>query len=55
MYLKYLGHASLLARRAVILDGKDHGIGRTDEGASIDRLHDRSERYLGGECVAVIN
>lgn len=55
MYLKYLSHASLLTWRTMVLDGKDHGIRGTDEGASIDRLHDRSKWYFGSECVTVIN
>lgn len=54
-YLKYLGHSSLLALRAMIFDGENDRVRGTDESASVNRFYDRAKRYLGSESVTVVN
>jgi hypothetical protein len=39
----------------MVLDGKDYGIGRADESASINRFHNRSKWYFGSKGMAMIN
>ena len=53
--MKYLGHLGLLLKRTVVLHRQDHRVRRLDEGAALDCLHYRSERYLGRQRMTVIN
>ena len=39
----------------MVLHRQDDGVGRRDESAPVDRLHNGSERDLGGERVAVVD
>ena len=39
----------------MILDGENHGIWRTDESTSINRLYDQAKWYLGSEGVTMVN